>query len=59
VTYLDIASPRVDEFPALRQAVDDGMAVPIVLSGETIKNPPVLSFAWIVNELTQLGVVVD
>jgi hypothetical protein len=39
--------------------VDEGRSVPIVLSGDTLKSPPVISFAWIVNELKQLGVVVD
>ncbi len=41
----------------LREAIEAGSPVPMVLSGDTLKHPPVLSFAWIVNELRQLGVV--
>ena len=57
VTYIDAMSPKLDEYPALREAIDEGRPVPLVLSGETLKTPAVLSFAWVVNELRRLGVV--
>jgi len=57
VTYIDSLSPKIDEYPPLREAIDEGRPVPLVLAGETLKTPAVLSFAWVVNELRQLGVI--
>jgi hypothetical protein len=57
VTYIDAMSPKLEEYPVLRQAIEDGKPVPLVLAGEELKTPAVLSFAWVVNELRRLGVV--
>lgn len=55
--YLDIDSADLEAYPALRQAVQNGRPVPLVLVEDVVKSPPVLSFAWIVNEFRGLGVL--
>jgi hypothetical protein len=60
VAYVDVDSPEMSEYPALALAVDQGRSVPLVLVGDVVKSPPVLSFpgpsfAWIVNELKGPG----
>ena len=57
VAYVDVDSPEIAEYPGLAEAVARGRALPLVLVGDEVKSPPVLSFAWIVNELKGLGVV--
>ena len=57
VTYVDVDSPRLQDYPALADAVAEGRHVPLVLAGETVKSPAVLSFAWFVNEYKTLGVL--
>jgi hypothetical protein len=57
VAYVDVDSPEMAEYPALAEAVARGRGLPLVLVGDEVKSPPVLSFAWIVNELKGLGVV--
>lgn len=44
-------------YPGLAEAAARGRVLPLVLVGDEVKSPPVLSFAWIVNELKGLGVV--
>jgi hypothetical protein len=45
----------VQAFPALQKAIEDRRPVPLVLVGGQVKTPAVLSFAWVVNELRELG----
>jgi hypothetical protein len=47
----------MSEYPALALAVAQGRSAPLVLVGDEVKSPSVLSFAWIVNELKSLGAV--
>lgn len=56
-TYVDVDSPEMAAYPGLAEAAARGRALPLVLVGDEVKSPPVLSFAWIVNELKGLGVV--
>ena len=57
VTYVDVDSTELQEYPALAEAVAEGRSVPLVLAGDTVKSPAVLSFAWFVNEYKMLGVL--
>jgi hypothetical protein len=57
VAYVDADSPEMTEYPELAKAAATGRSLPLVLVGDEVKSPPVLSFAWIVNELKGLGVV--
>lgn len=51
-------SPEVNDYPAVATAIAERKPVPIVLVGDRVKTPPVISFAWVVNELRELGVLV-
>ncbi|GAB4245708.1 MAG: hypothetical protein Kow00122_02520 [Thermoleophilia bacterium] len=57
VRYVDVDSPDLERFPPLARAVSEGRGIPLVLVGDTVKSPAVLSFAWIVNEFKSLGVL--
>jgi len=57
VTYVDVDGPRLQEYPALVEAVAEGRSLPLVLVGDTVKSPAVLSFAWFVNEYKAMGVL--
>jgi hypothetical protein len=57
VTYVDVDSPRLQDYPELAGAVSEGRHIPLVLAGDTVKSPAVLSFAWFVNEYKSLGVL--
>jgi len=57
VAYMDVDAPEMSEYPALALAVAQGRSLPLVMAGDEVKSPPVLSFGWIVNELKTLGVV--
>lgn len=50
-------SPDMAGYPGLAEAAARGRVLPLVLVGDEVKSPPVLSFSWIVNELKGLGVV--
>jgi hypothetical protein len=54
---MDVDAPEMSEYPALALAVAQGRSLPLVMAGDEVKSPPVLSFGWIVNELKTLGVV--
>ncbi|MHB1344512.1 MAG: hypothetical protein ACYCX3_09165 [Thermoleophilia bacterium] len=54
---MDVDSPQLAEYPALAEAVGEGRSVPLVLAGDTVKSPAVLSFAWFVNEFKAQGVL--
>ena len=57
VGYVDVDSPDMAEYPELAEEAARGRVLPLVMVGDEVKSPPVLSFAWIVNELKGLGVV--
>lgn len=57
ITYVDVDSPDLSAYPALVEAVGEGRSVPLVLAGDTVKSPAVLSFAWFVNEFKLQGVL--
>ncbi|MHB0981510.1 MAG: hypothetical protein ACYC5Q_15830 [Thermoleophilia bacterium] len=57
VAYVDVDSPQLADYPALAEAVGEGRSVPLVLAGDTVKSPAVLSFAWFVNEFKAQGVL--
>jgi hypothetical protein len=57
VGYVDADAPEMTEYPGLAEAAARGRALPLVLVGDEVKSPSVLSFAWIVSELKGLGVV--
>jgi len=54
---VDVDSPQLAEYPALAEAVGEGRRVPLVLAGDAVKSPAVLSFAWFVNEFKAQGVL--
>lgn len=54
---MDVNGKEVESYPQIAQALEEGRPAPFVLSGDTVKSPPVLSFAWVVNELEELGVI--
>jgi hypothetical protein len=43
--------------PEVQQAISEKRPIPLVLVGDRVKSPPVLSFAWVVNEFRELGVL--
>ncbi|GAB4249033.1 MAG: hypothetical protein Kow00129_09770 [Thermoleophilia bacterium] len=55
VSYLDIDDEKVSEYPELERAIADRRPLPLVLTGDGVKTPPVLSFGWVVNELRAQG----
>lgn len=55
VRYVDVDSPELAEYPSLAEAAKEGRPLPMVLSGDEVKTPPVLSFGWVVNELKAQG----
>ena len=57
IAYVDVDSPELSDYPALAAAVAEGRSVPLVLAGDTVKSPAVLSFAWFVNEFKTQGVL--
>ncbi len=57
VRYIDLDSPEIAELPPLAEAVNEGRNIPLVLVGDSVKAPAVLSFAWIVNEFKGMGVL--
>lgn len=57
VNYVDLDSPALQDYPALAAAVAEGRSLPLVLTGDTVKSPAVLSFAWFVNEYKAMGVL--
>jgi hypothetical protein len=57
VRYLDIDSPEVEQLPEVRQAIQERRPMPLVLVGDRVKTPAVISFAWVVNEFRELGVL--
>jgi len=52
-----VDSPEAREIPALAEALDRGESVPLVVVGDKVKKPPVVSFAWVVNEFKEMGVL--
>jgi hypothetical protein len=58
IRYIDVDGPEVNEFPQVIKAVAERRPIPMVVVGETLKTPAVVSFAWVVNELRELGVLV-
>jgi len=54
---VDVNGEEVESYPQIAQAIEEGRPAPFVVSGDTVKSPPVLSFAWVVNELKELGVI--
>lgn len=54
---MDVDSPDLADYPPLAEAVGEGRSVPLVLAGDTVKSPAVLSFAWFVNEFKMQGVL--
>jgi hypothetical protein len=57
VEYVDVDSDDIDRYPSVVDALKEGASVPLVLVGDTVKTPAVLSFSWIVNEFRGLGVL--
>lgn len=57
VAYVDVDSPQLADYPPLAEAVEEGRNIPLVLAGDTVKSPAVLSFAWFVNEFKAQGVL--
>ncbi len=55
IRYVDVDSSELAEYPSLAKAVEEGLPLPVVLSGDEVKTPPVLSFGWVVNELKAQG----
>jgi hypothetical protein len=47
----------MSDHPELAKAVAQGRSLPLVLVGDEVKSPPVLSFAWIVTELKSTGAI--
>lgn len=57
VSYVDVDSPEMSEYPALATAVAQGRSLPLILVGDEVKTPLVLSYSWIVNELKASGAI--
>jgi hypothetical protein len=55
--YIDVDSAEVQQFPEVVKAIGERRPVPLVVVGDRVKSPPVISFAWVVNELRELGVL--
>lgn len=54
--YVDIEDAELANFPALAEAVAEGKQAPLVLVGEEVKSPEVISIFWIEDQLASLGV---
>lgn len=54
--YVDVDDDELHSYPALAEAVRE-QRLPLVLSGDSVRSPQVLSFAWVVQELKNLGAV--
>ncbi len=50
-------SPEAQDIQAIAEALERGESVPLVVVGDEVKKPPVISFAWIVNEFKEMGVL--
>lgn len=57
IDYVDVDSSALEEYPALVSAIAEGRSLPLVLVGGSVKSPPAISFAWIVNEFKGMGVL--
>jgi len=54
--YLDVDDADLEDYPDLAKAVHEGERVPMVLVGNEIKTPAVISMSWIEEQLASLGV---
>lgn len=54
--YVDVDDQELEEYPDLAQAVRSGERVPMVLVGNEVKTPAVISMSWIEEQLASLGV---
>lgn len=57
IDYVDVDSSALEEYPALVSAIAEGRSLPLVLVDGSVKSPPAISFAWIVNEFKGMGVL--
>ncbi len=55
--YVDVDSSDIERYPLLVQALKEGASVPLVLAGDSVKAPAVLSFSWVVNEFRGMGLL--
>ncbi len=54
--YVDVSDQELKEYPALDAAVAEGRRLPLVLVGEEVVSPGSLSYYWVVDQLSALGV---
>lgn len=57
VRYVDIDSNELQQYPLLAEAVGERRQIPLVLVGQEVKSPGVLSFPWVVNQFRSMGVL--
>jgi len=55
VCYVDVDDVELAEYPALAEAVAEGLRPPLVLVGDEVKTPGVLTRSWIEDQLDLLG----
>jgi hypothetical protein len=54
--YVDVADSELNDYPALASAVAEGRRTPLALVGRDVVSPGSISYYWVVDQLTELGV---